>query len=379
MRLSLLLLCSCAAAAAAQNVQTITYDKLGAAFPEPFSRVVGLRELPDHRVVVADQLEGTVSAVDFATGNVIGIGRQGQGPGEYGMPGRLYSLAGDTTLMVDFATMRALVLAGDGVVESVPLTAGNGLPFFPQGVDVRGRLYSGTVLQARAPGAGTPAMGDSLPIARLDPTTDAVDTVAWMGQAAVGGGVTIRTGGSGSMRVGSGMQPYAMQDAWTVAPDGRVAIVRAQPYRVEWIANGKRTTGPEVPYTPVKIGSAEKEEWADVVAGSAMMIRTVGGEGGGARALRPQRPNVDEYEWPAAKPPFERQSVYVTPEGELWVLTSQRAGAKRQRFDVMDGQGRLVRRVELADGRRLVGFGRGTLYTVRRDADDLEWLERYQR
>lgn len=379
MRLPLLLLCSCAAVAAAQNVQTTAYDQLTAAFPEPFSRVVGLRELPDHRVVVADQLGGAVSAVDFATGDLISIGRQGQGPREYGMPGRLYAVGGDTTLMVDFATMRALVLAGDGVVESVPLTAGTGLPFIPQGVDGRGRLYSGSVLMARSPDTGMLAMGDSLPITRLDPTTDAVDTVAWMGRTAGGGGVSIRTGGGGSVRVGSGLQPYAMQDAWTVAPDGRVAIVRAQPYRVEWVANGKRTAGPEIPYTPVKIGSAEKEEWADGVAGSAMTIRTVGGEGGGVRAFRPERPNVDEYEWPPAKPPFVSQSVYVTPEGELWVLTSQRAGAKRQRFDVMDGQGRLVRRVELADGRRLVGFGRGTLYTVRRDADDLEWLERYRR
>jgi hypothetical protein len=117
------------------------------------------------------------------------------------------------------------------------------------------------------------------------------------------------------------------------------------------------------------------------MAGATMMVRTMGGPGGsdGPRAMRPQRPNVDELEWPAQKPPFDAQGVFVTPEGELWIRTHQPAGAKRQRYDVVDAQGRLVRRVELADDRRLVGFGRGTLYTVRRDADDLEWLERFRR
>ncbi|MDH5196234.1 MAG: hypothetical protein OEY20_03150 [Gemmatimonadota bacterium] len=69
----------------------------------------------------------------------------------------------------------------------------------------------------------------------------------------------------------------------------------------------------------------------------------------------------------------------MTPEGELWIRVSQQAGAKRQRYDVVDGRGQLVRHVELADDQRLVGFGKGTLYTVRRDADDLQWLERYRR
>jgi hypothetical protein len=88
---------------------------------------------------------------------------------------------------------------------------------------------------------------------------------------------------------------------------------------------------------------------------------------------------VDELEWPAEKPPFDAQGVFVTPEGELWIRVSQRAGARRRHYDVVDGQGRLVRKVELADDRRLVGFGKGTLYAVRRDADDLEWLERFRR
>ena len=381
--LFLFLLPGCAAALAAQSVPTTILSKPDAAFAEPFSSVSGLRELRNGRVVVSDRLERTVSAIDFATGDVILIGREGQGPGEYGMPGPLFAMGGDSTLMLDFGAMRGLVLVGDRVGRTVPLTAGDGRPLIPRAVDARGRLYGSTSVVVRGPGGGSGAAGDSIPIPRLDPATGHVDTAAWIRATGGGaGGVAVRGGGGGSFQVQTGLQPYAPQDGWAVAPDGRIAVVHADTYRVEWIANGKRTAGPVIPYAPVKIGSAEKEEWADAMAGATMMIRTMGGPGGGsgaARAMRPQRPNVDELEWPAQKPPFESQGVFVTPEGELWIRVSQPAGARRQRYDVVDGQGRLVRRVELADDRRLVAFGQGTVYTVRRDADDLEWLERFVR
>ena len=381
MRVVFPLLCACAATAVAQTVPITTLAKPDATFAEPFSGVAGLRELRNGHVVVSDRLERTVTLVDFATGDMTAIGREGQGPGEYGMPGVLFPLGGDSTLMLDIAAMRGLVLVGDRVGPTIPLTTGLGLPLIPRAVDARGRLYGSTSVVMRGPGGGDAPSGDSVPIPRLDPATGTVDTAAWVRTGGGGpGGITVRGGGGTGFRVGAGLKPYAPQDGWAVAPDGRIAVVRADTYRVEWIADGRRTAGPAIPYTPVKIGSAEKEEWADGMAGGSMTIRTMGGPGGsGVRTMRPQRPNVDELEWPAQKPPFDAQGVFVTPEGELWIRLSQPAGAKRQRYDVVDGQGRLVRRVELADGCRLVGFGTGTLYTVRRDADDLEWLERFGR
>jgi hypothetical protein len=224
-------------------------------------------------------------------------------------------------------------------------------------------------------GAGPGSSGDSTPIARLDAVTGTIDTAGWIGAGAGGGAVSMRVSGGGRMT--TGLQPYAAQDAWAVAPDGRIAIVHADTYRVDWLdGSGRRANGPALPHTPVKIGTAEKEEWADLMGGATMIMRT---DGGASRAMRPERPNIDDLEWPEAKPPFETRGVLVTPEGELWIRVSQRAGAKRQRYDVVDGRGQLIRRVELADDCRLVGFGKGTLYTVRRDADDLEWLERFRR
>src|SRR5512134_3432026 len=98
-----LLLSGCAATLAAQTVPTTTLAKPDATFAEPFSSVAGLRELRNGRVIVADRLERTVSSIDLATGDITPIGREGQGPGEYGMPGPLFPFGGDSTLMVDFA------------------------------------------------------------------------------------------------------------------------------------------------------------------------------------------------------------------------------------------------------------------------------------
>ncbi|MDH4043118.1 MAG: hypothetical protein OEW06_01565 [Gemmatimonadota bacterium] len=373
MRAGLPLLLLVTSVAAAQKVPSTVLTKPDGQFPEPFSNVMGVRELPDGRVFVTDRLERTVSVLDFQTGDLTPVGREGQGPGEYVMPGPLFPFRGDSTLMVDFGAMRAVVLVGTQVGRTISLAGTSGLPLIPAAIDGQGRLYGSMPTMSR--GAGPGAAADSVPIARLNTVTGAIDTAGWVGAGSGGGVVAMRVSGGGRMT--TGLQPYAAQDAWAVAPDGRIAIVHADAYRVDWIdGSGRRTAGPALPHTPVKIGPAEKEEWADQMGGATMIMRT---DGGASRAMRPERPNVDDLEWPAAKPPFETRGVLVTPEGELWIRVSQQAGAKRQRYDVVDGRGQLVRHVELADDQRLVGFGKGTLYTVRRDADDLQWLERYRR
>lgn len=95
--------------------------------------------------------------------------------------------------------------------------------------------------------------------------------------------------------------------------------------------------------------------------------------------MRPPAPRAEDLQWPPFKPAFVEQDVYVTPEGDLWVRVSQPAGARPIVFDVFDGTGARRMQVEVPEGRRVVGFGAGSLYAVARDADDLEWLERYAR
>jgi hypothetical protein len=125
----------------------------------------------------------------------------------------------------------------------------------------------------------------------------------------------------------------------------------------------------------VPVTQAEKDAWADQMASRGLIIQEVNGR---RTTTRPPRPDPDQQEWPEVMPPFLNGSVRVTPEGEVWVRRAAPVKERRATHDVFDSHGRLVRQVILPENRRLVGFGKGVLYAVRVDEDDLEWLERYQ-
>lgn len=89
---------------------------------------------------------------------------------------------------------------------------------------------------------------------------------------------------------------------------------------------------------------------------------------------------TEDPEWPETMPPFTgRDAVRVTPEGEAWVTRTTKGANPTPAYDVFDGTGKLVRRVTLQPGSRIVGFGKETVYLVRLDEDDLQYLERHRR
>ncbi len=63
-------------------------------------------------------------------------------------------------------------------------------------------------------------------------------------------------------------------------------------------------------------------------------------------------------------------------DGRLWVKRTVVPG-KRPLYDVIGDSGQLVQRVTFPANTRVVGFGTGHVYVARRDADDLEHLERF--
>ncbi len=374
---AVLAVCAASTASVAQEVvpkiRLTTYE---AALSEPFSSVAGLRELSDGRVLVSDRLEQALRLVDFASGGFEQIGQTGQGPGEYRMPGDLLPLPADSTLLVDLGNMRMMYVTPDGRLEgSESLVRPEGIFMFPQGADALGRIYfdvTGTM--AMTPGS----LPDSFAIVVFDRGTQTTDTIGLLPREQIR---RLRTGGAGTSFSGPGMAPFEPADAWAAAPNGRVAVARGADYRLEWLARGQeRIVGPAVEYEPIRVTDDDKEAWADRMSqGAAVMVMAGGGGGSGSgRTMNIPRPDVDEMEWPDVKPAFPRGAVNVTPEGEAWVQRYVEFG-EPQTFDVFDASGRRVRQVVLPEGRRFIGFGEGTLYAVRVDEDDLQWLERYRR
>jgi hypothetical protein len=367
-----LLLAALGSGAAAQTPRPVPLGKPDATFPEPVSSPVGFRVLSDGRLLVADNIESTVSLLDFRTGQATPIGRQGEGPGEFGMPGALYAGAGDTTYMMDMGNRRLLVITPDGTISSstVPLFHRSGWPILPRGVDAKGRIYfdlGGIAM----PGLNEMVTSGRAPLIRWDQATDRMDTVAYVqfppGAPAGPGQVRVSIGGGG---------PYQPRDDWAVFPEGQVGLARATGYHVEWYGVRTPVAGPAVRYEPVKIGSAEKNAWADQQAARGLAIEI---ENGQRRTTRLPRPDIDQQQWPEVMPPFTgSRAVLAAPTGELWVRRAQPADSKTPLYDVFDAAGRLTRQVALEGDRAILGFGPGAVYVARTDEDDLQWIERYR-
>ena len=371
----------------------VALTKPEATFADPFTSVRGIRELPDGRVVVSDLQDKVVQLVDFRAAIATKIGREGQGPEEYAMPAGLYALPDGGALLQDFGNRRFLSIGPDGKVgraisppqPAIPAGAGparGGPPMMmgalldPRGVDQPGRIY----FQGMALPGGEGGTVDSVPIMRWD-RARTIDTVAWLPVSPDMRPQVIRSGNTMQVRIGS-QRAWPAQVQWGVAGDGRIALVQPDPYRVTWLAPAGRTAGPVVPYAPIKVTDADRKDYQERMARARPMMVAFGGPAGARPATPPPsiRATQDEPEWPDTKPPFTgRDAVLVTPAGEVWVERTRRADDPAPVYDIFDRAGRLTGRATLRPRSRIVGFGRGAVYVVRTDEDDLEYLERYRR
>jgi hypothetical protein len=378
----------------AQSVPVKTLAKPDAEFSEPFTLVNSVRELSNGQLVVADSRDKTLQLISF-DGGAKKIGREGSGPGEYGMPSRALPGAGDTTFVYDPLNSRFLVVDPNGKpVTTFALggetDGGARLIQAPQAVDSRGRFYfRGSPFVAAATfGPNGPERADSIALYRYDRATKKYDTLAWIPNTMQTSGSAARTSGGQTVRMMAMTPPFAAADQWTVTPDGRLAIVRGEDYHVDWYQNGRKVSGPPIPFEKIKVTEADKTEWrAGRGRGGTTMNVAIGGvrrgsggaPGAASAAERTAQTlsagSMQEPEWPEFKGPFS--TVAAAPDGKLWVLRHGKAG-DAPTFDIIDASGRPTMKVVLQKGSRLVGFGNGTVYVVRLDEDDLQYLQRFR-
>jgi hypothetical protein len=357
-----------------------------AAFPESFSTVSGLLELPDGQVLVADGLGQALVVLDVVAGTADTIGRTGAGPEEYQQPDGIFALPGDSILLVDLGNGRLTAIGPDFVFgETWPIAqgrmgmgGGSMTTRLPLAVDSDGRVY----LQGRMPmGPGRP-MPDSAYILRWDRATDVVDTLGLVKEQER---TMTSSGGPNNQSVSISPVPMSPQDGWTAASDGRVAVVRSAGYYVEWLhPDGRVVSGRPNAVRPSSVRRADKVEYMDRMQRNSLGMEVMNVNGNittafrrGMRSGDPEEPNIDGLEWPDALPAFQASGVYVAKNGEMWVERYVSAG-EAPIYDVFDETGTLVRRMILPEGRTVVGFGDGRVYLARNDEFDLQWLEVYE-
>lgn len=335
---------------------------------EPFSLVDGVRELPGGRLIVTDRMERRLFLVDFQTGVLREIGRTGDGPGEYRFPSAPLAGPGDTTWVADAVLRRLLVITADGrIVAGLPMPAG-GLAS-ARGTDRQGRIY----FEGSSFDSDRGRFLDTVAVVRWAPGAARIEPV---GQVWSGGRVVLnRPGGLSSLS--RSITPFPHLDAWVALPDGRVAVVGHQPFRIDFTdgAAGLRT-GATIPFTPVPVTARDRDAFREQVAVQrSAALRVGGGAGPSGQALE-----FDDADYPRTMPPFIAATVRATPEGEIWIGRSHATTDRTWRYDIFDGTGRVVGSATLPVGSVVVGFGIGTVYLARTDPDDdLVYLERHRR
>lgn len=333
-----------------QGMPTIPLTRPTWVVMQPFTDVTAMRELRGGGILVADLSDQSVFIATGSGQSLQRLGRVGSGPNEYSTPTRLIPLPGDSTLLLDRDARRFLIIDPNGrfvATKPFPPVVNSGGEFM-RGADRLGRLYFTVGFLSRSPSSPS-----TLAIYRWDRKSTKIDSVAAiMVPSPKPVERTIPGMGKAVVRL---LMPFTPQDDWAVAPSGRIALVRALPYRVDWRElDGRITTGEAVRQASVPVTDADR------------------------KLREPQGPPF-RLEYPATKPPFRRGMVVVDDRDHVYVRREGPAGASQATWDVFDPKGKYLVAMLLSVKKRIVAVTARFVYVVRTDENDLQWLEAYAR
>ena len=347
----LLVVVGCATGEVAGAGTEVVLDTAVAAIAE-LDRVVHVVELPDGRLLGSDG--SALLLIDFDTGAVDTIGRQGQGPGEYtsvSWP----SVHGGRIWALDPMQQRLLSWELDGTPASV-VTFPQVIIASANATDTLGNIYyeqpSTTGFVVTGQEADSTRSQDSTWVYRISPPAPGRDTIARLFEV---GWETMRFGG-GVARL---RLDYITADRWGVLPDGTVWVARGQENRVDRrLPDGNWIIGTPRPWTPVKTTEADKR-----------FLRGFRGAGTAPDSL--VRPMVE------TKGPFS--DAVASADGEVWLRTHQPAGYTTERYAVFPVSGPSTRTVVMKRDESVVGITESWVYSTLEDESGLYTLRRYRR
>lgn len=337
--------------AAGQAPARLVLPPATAAPTEQFSEVTGLIELAPGRILVGDARDRRLVVLDLASGRVESVGRIGSGPREFrSISEGLVPRPGGGAWVVDFAQRRLLPVNADATLEDAIPFADSRL--LVRAADATGRIYGEVMIFSPER-----ALSDSARILRWHPASPRVDTL-----------LTYHAGRAGMVvRPGETFRAFRSTTTWTVLPAGAIIGLEAGGYRlIEW-ENGRERRSVPLPFERVAVTEADRDAWRARQAGQG--VRTMGQAGAQPRAAPPPRMQVA---FPETYPAFDPEApLLLAPDGHLWIERLLGVDHASRQYDLIHPAGRVVGRVVLPPRTQVAGFGRGVVYLVVRDADDL--------
>lgn len=358
------------ALALAQSPPAHTLSAPNGKITEPLSRVTGLAELTDGRVLIADFREGLLAIGDFKTGNRAQVGHVGEGPNEYLGPSGVARRLGDTLYVFDVRNRRYLKLDGTGKI-----TGTMGFPSrarewgSPRGIDAKGNFYWTGKVVSTDPVKGA-RRNQKAQVMRWELPADSVVAV------------TEFTDHAPELH-DNPYFPYAERDAWVVLPNGRIGVIVARDYHLRWIQDGKVVADlPPIPFTPLTVTQRERDGFREErgAMGGGGSMSGPSGSTDTSRSSAMRRSMLDYYPdkiFPERMPPFVENGARLSPRGDIWVERSRSTSDRAPRFDVLGVDGKVRATVQLPRSTQLVALDRHGIYLVRIDDDGLQFLERH--
>lgn len=331
----------------------------------PMTRVIGVRELSDGRVLALDQVEQRLILFDDRSDTATVIGRHGAGPGEFQMAMALFGLANDTSALFDIVNQRLIRIDPHGVLSEFPHEVMDQLRTVgpPAQSDTLGRFYS-ALRVAPPPRSDLP----HLAIVRWTRMDEAVDTIT--------------TVGTFERQLEGRELGFRRSEDWVVTPSGAIVTVDSWNYHVRWIENGALNEA-TLPHRERPVRDAHKEEWLreKELSPSLMLGIGPGGQRRGfmKRTASDERLVVESFAWPAILPVYwHKNALVAASDGKVWVRRTRLQAEDPERYDVLDSSLRVLRTEFMPANTRVVAVGRHAIYAVRRNADDLELLQRFR-
>ena len=370
MRSTILLLATIGSVGTArgQGLTAVALRSADATLPVEFTRIASIRELADRLVLVTDDREGRFGVADFAAGTFHDIGRRGRGPGEYSQLGRLWAAGGDTTIVGDLGKGAALhTIVGVRIVaelapDNLAVRVGS---WFPNGADRRG-FVSRTITHGASP-------DDSLAVVNVHLSSGRIDTIAKLGTVASRASAGGRKAAADGRRTGPSRYMMGMEarDVATLFPDGWTAVLRADPYRVDWCSPKRPCVrGAVLVATMKSISDADKRAYMAFTRKTADWPRTE---------------KLEETDgWPDHVPHYVMPMGFIDaspalpmPDGRLLVQRTPTAASPNNVYDVVARDGTLAARITMGIERRIVGFGQRSVYVAALDGDGIQKLSRH--